>query len=233
MADLVLAFSEWSADQVRRVSPGATVRRAYLGVNLEKFQPGPKEQLVACVANVNRENIARKGLRTFAQAASLVPEAKFVLVGRWLDETADHLRAIATPNLTLTGWVDAAELRDILSRAKVYCQVSYTEGFGLALAEAMASGCVPIVCPAGAIPEVVGEIGFYVAYGDELGLARAVRQGLRSSLGQEARDRVQRLFPEDHRLNELRSAIQDLQRGGLSRLPTMPTRPYRGGRVRR
>ncbi len=212
IADLVLAFSDWSAAQVRQIAPRARVRRAYLSVDLDAFRPGSKEDLVVCVAHVSRQNIARKGLRTYVRAANLVPEARFLLVGRLWDESAEELRAIASSNVTLTGWLEDAEFKDVLARAKVYCQASFTEGFGVALAEAMASGCVPVVCRAGAMPEVVGDVGLYVPYGDERSLASAVREALQSGRGMEARDRVHRLFSSGARREELRIAVQEVGR---------------------
>jgi glycosyltransferase involved in cell wall biosynthesis len=226
-ANLVLAFSDWSAGQVKRIAPGAEVRRMYLGVDPDAFRPRPKEDLVVCVAHVSRQNVARKGLRTFLRAASMVPEGRFFLVGRWWDETSDELRAIAPPNATLTGWLPDADLRDLLSRAKVYCQVSYTEGFGLALAEAMACGCVPVVCREGSMPEVVGDTGLYVPYGNEQSLASAIREALRSGNGSDSRDRVLRLFSSDARLRELRLAIQEVQ-GGAVTMRGSPVRAQRG-----
>ncbi len=212
LADLVLAFSDWSVAQVRQVAPGARVRRAYLSVDPEAFRPGSKEDLVVCVAHVSRQNVARKGLRTFVRAANLVPEARFLLVGRSWDDTAEELRAIAPSNVTLTGWLEDAEFKAVLARAKVYCQASFTEGFGVALAEAMASGCVPVVCRAGAIPEVVGDTGLYVPYGDERSLAAAIHEALQSSRGMEARDRVHRLFSSGARREEIRIALQEVGR---------------------
>ncbi len=234
IADLVLAFSDWSAERVREVAPTSRVRRAYLGVDLDTFWPGPKEDLVLCVANINRENIERKGLRTFVRAASSVPEAKFLLIGRWWDEAADELRDIAPSNVTLTGWLAPGDLREVFSRAKVYCQASYTEGFGLAVAEAMASGCVPVVCRTGALPEVVGETGLYVPYGDESSLAIAIREALRSPHGSEARDRVRRFFPEEGRREELRVAIEDVRRNRTRAAASFaPTGPAAVHRVKR
>ena len=47
----------------------------------------------------------------------------------------------------------------ILAESWVYLQPSRYEGFGLAVAEAMACGTVPIVSRAGALPEIVGDAG--------------------------------------------------------------------------
>ncbi|MEJ7825906.1 MAG: glycosyltransferase family 4 protein [Solirubrobacteraceae bacterium] len=53
----------------------------------------------------------------------------------------------------------------------------WEEQFGLVLAEAMAAGLSIISSTSGAIPEVVGEAGRYVASGDWLGLARELAAG--------------------------------------------------------
>lgn len=218
-ADRVLAFSDWSAQMIHQVAPGSDVRRAYLGVDPRKFSPREKENIVVCVAHVSRENLLRKGLRTFVDASRSVPEARFVLVGTHWDDTAGELRKVAGDNITFPGWLPDLKLQDLLARAKVYVQPSYTEGFGLALAEAMACGCVPVVTRAGAMPEVVGEAGFYVDYGDASALARTIREALGSDRRVEARNRVRENFSLERRLDELRRVVRDL----------MPDSPFADG----
>lgn len=53
----------------------------------------------------------------------------------------------------------------------------WEEQFGLVLAEAMASGLAIVASTSGAIPEVVGDGGRYVAAGDWMGLARELAAG--------------------------------------------------------
>ena len=53
-----------------------------------------------------------------------------------------------------------------LKQAKVYCQLSYTDQFPLTLLEAMACGCIPVVSKRGGMPEMVGNVGFIIPYGD-------------------------------------------------------------------
>src|SRR5207249_7292966 len=208
--DLVLAFSESSKTTIREVAPRSPVRLAYLGVDAELFHPTEKEDLVVTVAQVSRENVRRKGLRTLVDAAKEVPDARFIIVGRHLDDAVDELRTVGPSNVRFLGEVSDSDLSEILGRARVYVQASYTEGFGVALAEAMASGCVPIVTRRGAIPEVVGETGLYVDYGDSHELANAIREGLRSRLGAEARARILDRFTITRRLDTLRTAVLSL-----------------------
>ncbi len=208
--DLVLAFSESSKTTIREVAPKSPVRLAYLGVDGELFHPAEKENLVVTVAQVTRENILRKGLRTLVDAAKEIPEARFVIVGKHVDDAIDELRAVGSGNVRFLGEVSDRDLREILGRARVYVQASYTEGFGVALAEAMASGCVPVVTRKGAMPEVVGDTGLYVEYGDPHELANAIREGLRSPLGARARARILDRFTIARRLDALRNAVLDL-----------------------
>ena len=211
--DLVLAFSESSKTTIREVAPRSPVRLAYLGVDADLFHPTEKEDLVVTVAQVSRENVRRKGLRTLVDAAKEVPDARFIIVGRHLDDAVDELRTVGPSNVRFIGEVSDTDLREILGRARVYVQASYTEGFGVALAEAMASGCVPVVTRRGAIPEVVGDTGLYVDYGDPHELAHAIREGLHSQLGARARARVLDRFTIARRLDALRKAVLDLADG--------------------
>lgn len=210
MANRVLAFSEWSRQRIHDVAPRAKAHTAYLGVDTGRFRPSAKAALVVTTGGVKEENLRRKGLRAFVDSARSVPEAEFVLLGPQSDGSAEELLRDAPANLSIPGWVPDNELQEILSRAKVYVQPSYTEGFGVALVEAMASGCVPVVTPVGAIPEVVGDAGLYVRYGDHEGLAGAIRQALGSDLGGKARQRVESHFTLSHRLNALRAAVAEV-----------------------
>ena len=205
--DVVLAFSEKSKAAILDVASEAPVRLAYLGVDTDRFHPGEKEDLVVTVAQVSRENVLRKGLRTFVQAAREVSEARFVVVGKRIDESFDELQAEGTSNLRFTGELSDAELRDLLGRARVYVQASYAEGFGVAMAEGMSAGCVPVATRRGALPEVVGDAGLYIDYGNPSALAAAIREGLRSSLGTRARQRILERFTIARRLETLRSAV--------------------------
>ena len=209
-ADRVLAFSTWSERAIRALAPNCTVDTVPLGVDIDKFRPNTKEKAVVCIANVNRENVVRKGLAIFAKASRFLPEVRFHLVGRHLDDASEELKSLAGPNMSLNGWLPERELVDLLARAKVYAQPSYVEGFGLALAEAMASGCVPVVTKSGAMPEIVGETGFFSPYGDPERLAQAIREALVSENGKAARARIVDNFSMTRRFHALRKTVEQV-----------------------
>ena len=65
-----------------------------------------------------------------------------------------------------------------LREAKVYCQLSRTESFGVTVLEAMASGCVPVVTEGGALAELVGDCGVTVPYGNVREIIRGIRKAM-------------------------------------------------------
>ena len=95
-------------------------------------------------------------------------------------------------------------------KAKVYCQLSTQESFGVALAEAMACGCVPVVTRKYSLPEVVGDTGFYVPYNDPETTAEAIKKALRSDKGAKARERVKKKFSEEQREKRLLQEIIEI-----------------------
>ena len=80
---------------------------------------------------------------------------------------------------------------------------SYSEGFSVALAEALSAGLACVVTPVGAAPEVItdGQEGFFVQPGDHIGLAEKIILLLRDDalserLGRAARERARDFSPD-------------------------------------
>jgi glycosyltransferase involved in cell wall biosynthesis len=194
--------------------PQARVQVVYHGVADAFGTPldHPRDSIALTVGNIDRSNLYRKGHEPFVRAAALVPEARFVLVGAWKDDAIDHLRAIATPNVSFTGRVADAALLAHFREASVYVQASLHEGFGLSLAEAMLAGCVPVVTRAGALPEVVADTGIYLDSNAPEAVAAGIRAGLQADFSRRchAREHILRSFPLAKRGDDLSSLIDDL-----------------------
>ena len=171
---------------------------------------GEREPVALTVGVVDRVNLERKGLRAFVDAAALVPEVSFVVAGRWEGDAVEALRRAAPANVTFTGELAQEELEDRFRRAAVYVQASRHEGFGVAIAEAMLAGCVPVVAHAGALPEVVGDAGIVVDSTAPAELADAVRRALALDDGarRRARERVLSRFPVERRAQRLRAVVE-------------------------
>jgi glycosyltransferase involved in cell wall biosynthesis len=176
---------------------------------------GEREHLALSVGLVTRENLEIKGQRAFVAAASHAPDVRFVLAGPWRDGAIDELRRHAAGNVEFTGWLEREDLDALFRRAAVYVQPSRHEGFGLAVAEAMLAGCVPVVTAAGALPEVVGDAGVVLDGDHPRDVAEGVRRALDlgSKARAHARERVLREFRVGARRDALWAEVEALARG--------------------
>jgi len=210
--DLVIAISDAAKKDTLEFTSPKQIKRLYMSVDTSVYYPsGEKEDIVVTVGNVVRENLKRKGLETFIRTAKLIPEVKFYLVGNWLDSSIDNLKSIGAENVEFTGFLPDKELISILRKSKLYAQLSGREGFGISMAEAMACGCVPIVTSRGAIPEVVGDTGFYVPFQDPAASAKAIKQALGSINGKPSPyERIKRKFNPDKRKKLILNLIDNL-----------------------
>jgi glycosyltransferase involved in cell wall biosynthesis len=209
-ADLLISISQCLRDKVSKYSSRKDIKLIYHAFDYNYFKPGSlKENIVITTGYVKKENLWRKGHETFVRSAKYLPDVKFILVGKHLDDSIEYLKSIAAPNVEFTGWVSDEKLLEYMQRAKVYVQVSYHEGFGLSLAEAMLCECTPIVTERGAIPEVVGDSGYYVPFDDPQMTAEAIQKACNSSTGEKARDRIKLLYPLEKRKRDLVDAVED------------------------
>ena len=142
--------------------------------------PASRERMAMTVGHLVRNTLEQKGHRPFVRAAAELPDVRFVFVGKWHDDAIEVLRELAGDNVEFTGWVSDEELHDLYRRASVYVQASRHEGFGLAVAEAMLAGCVPVVMNVTAMPEVVGDAGVLIESQEPEAVAAGVQGGARA-----------------------------------------------------
>lgn len=216
-ADRILAVSEFTRSETMKFVGSKDIRVVYgcNAIDCDYFKPdGEKDDVVLTVGIVHKSNIRRKGFETFIKAAEYIPQTKFVLLGRQDDDSAEYLKSIAPQNVVFG---DDKDLLRWYQKARVYCQLSYYESFGVCLIEAMSCECIPVVVDRGALPEVAGDVGFYAPYGDAKATAEVIGKALRSDKARAARERVKMMFSvEVNRgefANEIRETI-DLRKNG-------------------
>jgi len=215
-ADLVIPVSRFNEKEtlVNSKADPKKVRMIYHGFSSSLFKKitARKENLVITIGSICSDTKIKKGLQLFVKAARLLPDTKFQLIGLDKDGTGEEFKRMSSKNVEFIGGVYGQELVEICSRAKVYVQASVHESFGCSLAEAMLCECIPVVSRNAAIPEVVGDAGFYL---DELTaekLAEKVRCALAmpEDFGRLARNRIIEKFPLVKRREELLEIVRGL-----------------------
>jgi glycosyltransferase involved in cell wall biosynthesis len=214
-ATRLVTNSNYSLSEIERNTPIApeTVTVIHHGVPdpFGELPDGPKERTALNVGAVDRSTLVQKGQVPFVKAAAELPDVSFVLAGKWLDDAVEELKAIAPPNVEVTGWLSDEDLLDRYRRAAVYVQASRHEGFGLAVAEAMLGGCVPVVMNVTAMPEVVGDAGVLIHSQEPrevaAGIAKALELG--PDAGARARQRILDSFPMEGRREGILGVVRD------------------------
>jgi glycosyltransferase involved in cell wall biosynthesis len=213
--DRFVVNSDYSKEETLKlpfVKPEQVTRIYHCLPDLAQGWPREKKDLILAVGRVSRYDNQIKGWTTFVKAAALLPQYRFKMVGIWHDNGIDELRDHNSDNVTYTGFLPDHELLQQMDAAKVIVQVSYREGFGLAVAEAMLFECAPVVTDQGSLHEVVGEMGIYVPYDDPVSTAAAIEQALerQKEFGGHARERILSLFPLGKRKELLYELVETI-----------------------
>lgn len=133
----------------------------YNAVDINKFkilrdvQRKKNTFLTICTA-IDKRTFRLKGIDLFIKMAETFPEYEFTIIG----QSVNNFIFDRPANVRQLNNVNHEMLPAIMAQHSFYCQLSMSEGFGLALAEAMACGCVPIVSKVGIMDFIVGESGF-------------------------------------------------------------------------
>lgn len=214
--DLVTTDSEFCVRQLMETFgvPRAKLLIVYPGVD-EKYQPMPAEgrtlrQQLGLIERLVLLYLGaltpRKNLRFLLQVvravSERVPTVHLVMAGSGPQEA--ELRRYAQElgvqeRVTFTGYLAEADKVRYYNLADLFVFPSLLEGFGMAVAEAMACGVPVVASNAASLPEVVGEAGLLADPTDgEYFAAQLVRlladEALRRRLGEEGRAHVRQHF---------------------------------------
>ena len=88
---------------------------------------------------------------------------------------------VGAPRIVSTGYIETREIRALMSASACLALVSFEEGFGFPVVEAMAAG-LPVVCSRGSsLSEIAGSAAEFVDPLDIPGIADALESVLRSA----------------------------------------------------
>ncbi|HNX90299.1 MAG TPA: glycosyltransferase family 4 protein [Candidatus Omnitrophota bacterium] len=158
-------------------------------------------------------------IKAFKGIIGQFPKARLLLVGEGPEEK--ELRCLVD-DLSISEYVIfegrmRKKLPVYLRLMDVFCLPSVMEGVGLALMEAMASGCACLASKTGGIPEVVddGDNGILVTPEDETAIQKALvcllaDPKLRATLGERAREKAMEEFSIKDNIEKTRSSYEKL-----------------------
>jgi glycosyltransferase involved in cell wall biosynthesis len=152
-----------------------------------------------------------KGHADFVGAAALVAKqfsnCNFVIAGMDSSTTGEHLKSLqqeianrgVKQIVSVRGWIE--DLPSFYAALDIFVSASHSESFGLAIAEAMASGKPVIATETDGAREIIEHeaSGLLVPVGDVHAISRTItdlinNKELRANLGQSGRARVQQRF---------------------------------------
>lgn len=161
MANTILTVSGYVDRKAKAIAPKTRRKMIYNCVTLESptETAGLKTDSILTVGLIgNERTFYLKGIDTYIETARLLPGFKFEIVGINSAKLARKLGNLPA-NVTVYDKVKPEELVAFYLKAKIYCQLSRSESFGVSIAEAMTFGAFPIVTGEGGMPEVVGNAG--------------------------------------------------------------------------
>ena len=172
-AQRVIVLSDAEREKLLARTPGLNIAVLPNAVSTTKFPVGDREWGTKNIVYLGRLDES-KGLSDMVQVCRmLLPQGfkfRFSCYGAGPDQKkfVSEMKSVLGSDFHYGGVVAGAEKVRVLGAGDIFLLPSRFEGLPMALLEAMASGCVPIVSNRGSIPTVVddGHNGFLVEPGD-------------------------------------------------------------------
>jgi glycosyltransferase involved in cell wall biosynthesis len=219
------ASTELQAMLLEQGVPPERLRVHRLGIDLERFQPGPRRADRCEVAMVGRfveKKGFTKGLAAFAAVARDRPQLHLTLVGDGPLAGALHRQAAAlhlSERIEFAGPLPAERVAALMASTDVLLAPSVVDREGnresglIVVKEASACGVVPIGTRHGGIPEIIedGITGYLVEEHDVAAMAARLGQladdpSLRAALGEAGRRKMRREYDVRERVRALETS---------------------------
>jgi glycosyltransferase involved in cell wall biosynthesis len=196
VASDIRRFDRVSAKKIKVMSDSIDTKG--FNINISKREARrllglPDDQLI--IGTVGRLDV-QKGHRYLIEAASELNDVRLAIAGDGpllgeLQAYSDSLKE----GVIFTGMLMPEKVPLFLRAIDIFCFPSLWEGFGIALAEAMAAGLPIVSSDILPLREVLGETGILVPPGDAVGLRKALKRliddaSLRETYGQQAKERA-------------------------------------------
>lgn len=166
------------------------------------------------IASINEDRTFQlKGIDLIVNSASNFPDAIFTIIGI-SNQFKNQLFNIPA-NVRIIGFLAQSELINYLQESEFYLQLSISEGFPNALAEAMLCGCIPIVSNVASLPEIIGNTG-YILKNRDINQFDTLQKEVatlsieeKKQLATKARHRIEQEFPLIKRIDQFKLLLSN------------------------
>lgn len=192
------------------------------GIDLSRFSAAPDGKpagfSVLSAGRLDPQKDYATLLRAWKSVEAALPQAQLTIAGEGPErgDLEGLIGALGLKNVRLPGFVQ--NVPELLRGADVYVQPSAWEGFGLAVAEAMASALPVVASDADSLPELVAhnKTGLIVPKGKPEEFARAILEVLNdrtraAALGQAARAAALARFSVERMVGEYATLYREFQ----------------------
>jgi glycosyltransferase involved in cell wall biosynthesis len=176
------------------------------------------------IAWSGKDNLKRKGVLDILDALLILKNRGVRLnctfagrPGNGYPDLIAYISKLGLEDRVVTmGEVSLDKKLSLFAEAKIYLQPSYFEGFGLATAEALASGCCIIACDVGEVKNVLGDGAYYITPGNHLELANAIEKimsdaDLANDLVTKGKRRLSELYSQKNKKDSLNTILDQLR----------------------
>ncbi|MGC9336692.1 MAG: glycosyltransferase family 4 protein [Candidatus Cloacimonadia bacterium] len=211
-ATICLPVSHYVENEAKKRVVGLNSKVIYNGIDIAPNDyKNEKENIILTVGKCSSlQRVKLKGVDLFVETAKALPDYKFIAIG--ISKRAEKYLGEIPENVQLIDKLPHEELSDFYKKAKVYCQFSLFESFGLAVLEAISFGAIPIISNKGALPEIFGDRGFILKERSIDKAVKLIEKAMNSpeSLGKKARERIMKNFSLEKRENKILSIIKEI-----------------------
>jgi glycosyltransferase involved in cell wall biosynthesis len=159
---------------------GIEPTRTNVGLDISSFRVGDPARALPVGVFISRL-VPKKGLldavEAWASVAAVIPEARLIVAGTGPELIPAKKRADELGISRLVSWrgfVSESEKRELLATSRVLVAPSYEEGWGIAVAEALASGLPVVGYRLPTLDEIFGDVYRAVLIGDIDALADGI-----------------------------------------------------------
>jgi glycosyltransferase involved in cell wall biosynthesis len=221
----ITVVSQQMIPHVKILSGGRTPIVVPNCVDTAAFLPGNEfREYVTTILRIDEEPLRLKRGEIFIKAIPYIlrryPQQKFLVIGHKgnaYHRIKDLIKEIGVSNsVEFTGAISNDRVINYLQRSKVYLQLSDTETFGVAVAEAMSTETPVIVSAQGALPEITKGCALITNHNSIESVANSVLKILdmsdksRNKLGERGREIILSNYSYEIRKENIRKIINTI-----------------------